>query len=141
MAYVDLNPIRAGMTDRLEMSAHTSIVARIEQSRASIATLTQPLKPVAGDLRPTFDLSVADYLQILDWTGRALAPGKRGQIAQDAPAILSVIDRDPNRWTRRVDGFGNGWARAVGTAQDLIALAKRLGQRWLKGIRLAAVLG
>lgn len=29
MAYVDLNPIRAGMTDRLEASAMTSVAARI----------------------------------------------------------------------------------------------------------------
>jgi hypothetical protein len=30
---------------------------------------------------------------------------------------------------------------AVGSAQDLIAIAERLGQRWLKGIRLAVTLG
>jgi hypothetical protein len=29
----------------------------------------------------------------------------------------------------------------VGSAQDLIALAESLGQRWLKGIRLAVRLG
>ncbi|MBK8069292.1 MAG: hypothetical protein IPK27_17190 [Rhodanobacteraceae bacterium] len=29
MAYVDLNPIRAGMTSQLEGSAHTSILKRI----------------------------------------------------------------------------------------------------------------
>jgi hypothetical protein len=41
----------------------------------------------------------------------------------------------------RVEAFGSGWARAAGSAQDLIALAKRLGQRWMKGIRLAVKLG
>jgi hypothetical protein len=54
---------------------------------------------------------------------------------------LSIIDRDPERWTTRVSGFGSGWARAAGSVQDLIALAERLGQRWLKGIGLAVKLG
>lgn len=141
MAYVDLNPIRAGIAKRLDTSAHTSAVARIAAAASNPSVLTQPLGPIAGDLRPNFDLSTADYLQILEWTGRMLAPKKRGRIAEDAPAILSVIDRDGSRWTTRVSAFGSGWSRAAGTAKDLIALAERLGQRWLKGIGLAATLG
>ena len=138
---VDLNPIRAGIAKRLDASAHTSVVARIAAAKSHPATLTRPLAPIMGDLRPNFDLSTADYLQALEWTGRMLAPGKHGRIAQDAPAILSVIDHDAERWTTRVSAFGSGWARAAGSAQDLIALAERLGQRWLKGIRLAVKLG
>jgi hypothetical protein len=141
MAYVDLNPIRAGIAERLETSAHTSVASRIEAAVSNPASLTRPLMPIVGDLRPNFDLSVADYLAVLDWTGRMLAPGKRGRIAEDAPAILSVIDRDATRWSTRVAAFGSGWARAAGSARDLIALAERLGQRWLKGIGLAVRLG
>jgi REP element-mobilizing transposase RayT len=137
MAYVDLNPIRAGVADRLDRATHTGAHVRIEHMRAHPESAAMPLRPVLGDLRPVLPLSAADYLQILDWTGRTLAPAKRGQIAQDAPAILSMIDRDPERWRQRVAGFGSGWLRAVGTAQDLIALAERIGQQWLKGVRLA----
>ena len=76
-------------------------------------------------------------LKRLDWSGRTPTPGKRGHIARDASAILSIIDRDPQRWSTRIKAFGNGWFRAIGTAEDLIELAERLGQHWLKGIRLA----
>jgi hypothetical protein len=141
MAYVDLNPIRAGMADRLEHSAHTSVHERIAALRRHPEQATEPLRPLAGALRPSTSLTTADYLQILDWTGRALAPGKRGRIADDAPALLSVIDRDAERWVLRVGGFGNGWVRVAGSAQDLMALAERIGQRWLKGIGLALRLG
>ena len=141
MAYVDLNPIRAGMTDRLDGSAHTGVVSRIHAAKTDPRLLTRPLAPIVGSLRPNFNLSTADYLQALEWTGRMLAPGKRGQIAVSAPAILSVIDRDAGRWTTRVAAFGSGWMRAAGSAQDLIAIAERLGQRWLKGIRLTVTLG
>ncbi len=141
MAYVDLNPIRAGIADRLEASTHTSVATRIAIAQSSPEMLTRPLKPIAGNLSPDMNLSTADYLQLLDWTGRTLVPGKRGRIAQDAPAIVSIIDRNPAYWTTRVAAYGNGWARAAGSAQHLIALAERLGQRWLKGVRLAAKLG
>lgn len=99
--------------------------------------LTSRLKPAAGRLRHAVDITTADYLQLLDWTGRQLAPGKRGHISMHAPAILATIDRDPKRWSTRVAAFGSGWHRAAGSAQDLIALAEQMGQRWLKGIRLA----
>jgi hypothetical protein len=141
MAYADLNPIRAGIADRLDASAHTSVATRIAVAQSSPATLAQPLKPIAGNLSSQLGLSTADYLQLLDWTGRRLAPGNHERIAKGAPAIVSTIDGHPTRWTTRVTAFGSGWARAAGSAQDLIVLAERLGQRWLKGLRLAVRLG
>jgi hypothetical protein len=141
MAYVDLNPIRAGMTDRLDASAHTSVMRRIVQTKSDPTTATSLLKPVAGGLRPAIDITTAEYLQILDWTGRQLAPGKRGRISPHASAILKAMDHDAKRWVTRVAAFGSGWYRVAGSAQDLIAIAERLGQQWLKGIRLAMMLG
>jgi REP element-mobilizing transposase RayT len=142
MAYVDLNPIRAGIADRLDASVHTSVATRISAAQSSPMMIAEPLKPIAGNLPSSrLHLTTADYLQLLEWTGRTLAPDKRGRIAQSAPTIVSIIDRNPACWTTRVAAFGGGWARAAGSAQDLIILAERLGQRWLKGIRLAARLG
>lgn len=141
MTYVDLNPMRAGIAGRLEASARTSAHERMTNAQITPSMIGESLKPVAGDLRLSLAISAADYLQLLDWTGRSIAPGKRGRIAQDAPAILSLIDRDAKQWTARVRGFGNGWVRAAGSANDLIAIAERIGQRWLKGIRLALELG
>ena len=141
MTYVDLNPIRAGMADRLNTSAHTSAAERITQAKSDPTILASQLKPAAGGLRPVVDITTADYLHLLDWTGRQLTAGKRGRISMHAPAILTTIDRDAQRWSTRVAAFGSDWHRAVGSAQDLIALAERMGQRWLKGIRLALMLG
>ena len=141
MAYVDLNPIRAGIAERLEDSAHTSVAARIAESRVEPQTLMAPLRPLLGVVRMPMPLSNGDYLQLLDWTGRQLHPGKRGRIAADAPAALRAIDIDPARWAARVKGICNGYWRAVGTAADLLALAEAIGQRWLKGLGFAARTG
>jgi hypothetical protein len=67
--------------------------------------------------------------------------GCPGLSAPEAPAILTTIDHDETRWATRVAAFGSGWHRAAGSAQDLIAIAERMGQQWLKGIRLALKLG
>lgn len=76
MAYVDLNPIRAGMADMLEGSTHTSIVERIAAATSEPTQLSQPIRPIIGNLPPSLALTTADYLQIVDWTGRQLAPGE-----------------------------------------------------------------
>lgn len=141
MAYVDLNPIRAGIVDRLDDAAHTSAAARLAQSGKAPDALNRRLGPILGVLQPPFAFKTADYLQLLDWTGRQLASGKRGKIVGAAPACLYRIDTDPARWTTRVYAIGSGYWRAVGNAEDLMMLAKRLGQRWLKGLRLAEQLG
>jgi hypothetical protein len=141
MTYVDLNPIRAGLVEELESSTHTSASERITTARSKPESWGAALRPVAGVSSVALSLSTADYLQILDWTGRVLAPGKCGKISGNAPAILSMIDVAPHRWTMRVRGYGSGWSRAVGAAHDLMDMAGQLGQRWLKGIRLARRLG
>ncbi|TXH68706.1 MAG: transposase [Lysobacteraceae bacterium] len=141
MAYVDLNPIRAEITDRLEDSAHTSVAVRIAEVHADPQEATAPLRPILGVPQAPLALSTADYLQLLDWTGRQLHPGKRGRIAADAPAVLRTLDADPSRWTSRVRGIGSGYWRVVGTAKDLYALAEAIGQRWLKGQGFAARMG
>ena len=52
-----------------------------------------------------------------------------------------MVDTDAARWTTRVRGIGSGYWRVVGSAEQLIALAQRIGQRWLKGLKLAERLG
>jgi hypothetical protein len=37
-------------------------------------------------------LTLAEYLQLLDWTGRQLKPGKRGAIPKNSPPILDRLN-------------------------------------------------
>ncbi|MBP8927408.1 MAG: hypothetical protein KBG45_01150 [Ottowia sp.] len=47
------------------------------------------------------------------------------------------FDACPERWETRVRAIGSGYWRIVGEASELIEVAARMGQRWLKGIGLA----
>ena len=141
MAYVDLNPVRAGIADGLEDSAHTSVAARIASADKTAQVLDERLGPILGVLQTPLAITTVDYLQLLDWTGRQLAPGKRGRITGDAPACLRDLESKPERWATRVRAVGSEYWRAIGSAEQLIALALQIGQRWLKGVRLAERLG
>jgi hypothetical protein len=137
MAYVDLNPIRAGVATRLENSDHTSAQQRIDQAKRDPIMLRQSLLPISGSLLRCLPICTGDYLQLVDWTGRRLREGKRGAIPNDEPSVLQSLDPTSQRWAMRVNAIGSGYWRVVGEAQNLIAVAQRIGQRWVKGLGFA----
>lgn len=136
MAYVDLNPVRAGMADRLQTSTHASAFERLQQVAAGHSGLNQATTTVSG-LALVACMPLGDYLQLVDWTGRQLAPGKRGVIRGSTPPCLRGIGADKQRWATEVRGVGSRYWRAVGSAEALMDLATVIGQRWLRGIGFA----
>ena len=137
MTYVDLNPVRAGMATDLPSSAHTSIRQRLQHRAPSKASA--PLSQVAGvSISGRLPLSLDEYIELVDWTGRQLHPGKRGTIAATAPPALRRIAPEAD-WLPQVRGIESRYWRAVGSAQALLDKAKAMGQYWLKLRRLVAV--
>jgi REP element-mobilizing transposase RayT len=51
-------------------------------------------------------LSLSEYLQLLDWTGRQLRLGKRGSIPKSLLPILDRLDLSPDVWLHAVEQFG-----------------------------------
>ena len=86
MAYVDLNPVRAKAASNIATSRYTSVKLRNQQLCKNPGRANQPLMPLVG-VR-SFNLpgiSEADYIELVDFTGRELHPGKRGKIAASEP--------------------------------------------------------
>ena len=133
MAYVDLNPIRAGIATDVMASAHTSLRSRLSEPEPAP---TQPLRPVAGHAIP-LGLTLRAYVDLVEWTGQQIRPGKRGVLAREAAGVLDRLDARPERWLSRVQGIGSGYWRVVGQLGDLIDAAEKLRQRWVKGIGFA----
>jgi REP element-mobilizing transposase RayT len=135
MAYVDLNPIRAGIASDLAASEHTSICQRLQHTKTRLASLHARLRPMAG-APPAHLLSLRtiDYLELVDWSGRIMREGKRGAIYVDAPPVLAQLGWRERHWHSQVMGIESRYWRAVGTAESLMAKARALGQRWLKGV-------
>jgi REP element-mobilizing transposase RayT len=138
MAYVDLNPVRAGICERLEDSAHTSARARLDVIEKDRHQIDQPLAPVLG-VRGfgVLMLKQRDYLELVDHTGRQIHRGKRGAVTGPPPAALTRIGYSADQWQRQVLAVGSGYFRAIGSADVLIEKAREIEQSWLRGIGVA----
>ena len=77
-------------------------------------------------------LSLCDYLELLDWTGRQLRGDKRGSIPDYLSPILQRIGLDGSAWCDLVKKFGRTFKRVAGTAEHLAEEASRRGQRWVQ---------
>jgi hypothetical protein len=144
MAYVDLNPIRAGIAPTPEESGFTSIYQRIQALRA---TKPHPAEAAAIPLRrfqtpgDRSGHSIAfpqhDYLALIDWTGRAVRRDKRGSIDTALPPILRRLSIDAQAWQRAMQPNGNVFGRALGRLDALRLHAATLGQQWVRSLREA----
>jgi len=129
MAYVDLNPIRVKLARTPESSAHTSI-------RSRIAGRKEHLLPFISDndiRQPAVPMRYEAYLQLVDWSGRALRAGKRGSIPEDMTPILERLGMEPIGWVREMQHYGRWYYRAVGSFQSMKSYCEHLGGKWLKG--------
>jgi len=49
-------------------------------------------------------LDLHDYLELVDWAGRAIREGKRGHIPEHTPALLQRLGMAPSGYLRQVQG-------------------------------------
>lgn len=141
MAYVDLNPVRAGLAQTPEQSEFTSVSERIAGRipHPRVKSKTKPwLCPIGDegepDRRGLLDLTLEDYLEIIDWTGRSFRPGARGSIPDHLEPILTRLGVDPQGWTNTIAGYGDLFHRAAGRVDSIRAMAAKIGRRWLCGL-------
>lgn len=56
-------------------------------------------------------LTEAEYIDLVDLTGREWHSGKRGRIEASEPRALRKLGLDKDHWTTRVKGIGSGYWR------------------------------
>ncbi len=154
MAYVDLNPIRAGIAATPEQSDFTSLQERLgiepevsttpndnnnESTSTNHNAKTASLLPFAESLTANSPDSAlpfcfADYLELVDWTGRAVLQHKRGAIPDNLLPILQRLHIDTRQWLKASTNLEQQFGYAVGPEEKLMKLCNRLQQKWLQGI-------
>ncbi len=103
MAYVDLNPVRAGMARNLKDSSFTSIQDRIREVAGHQTQAKPPLmafseSKVQDDGIDTLSCHLKDYIELVDWTGRIVRKNKRAFIASTEPKILKTLKLTAQDW-------------------------------------------
>jgi len=139
-AYIDLNPVRAGVAETLEDSDHTGIQDRIHERIGRIPDRCKnwvrvpllSMEKLTGDR-----ITVRDYLALVDATGHQLRPNKHS-LSEDATPILEQLDVDPELWLENSRSFSRNFRRVVGPVQFFHELANRAGKVRFQGVRHAA---
>jgi REP element-mobilizing transposase RayT len=127
MAYVDLNPVRAAMAKTAEQSDFTSIQERIRDPQNSCLMLFDPERDKG------LPCNLEDYLELVDWGGRAVEQRKRGFSPAGAPRLLTRLRLDASPV---LDYLGKSEPRtfgALGPVSRLRAFASSLGRSFVKG--------
>ena len=73
-------------------------------------------------------MSLGDYLQLLDWTGRQLAPGKKGRIPDAIEPILQRLQLDQKAWCDLVAQFGRRFFVVAGAPTTIDDTTSRINQ-------------
>jgi hypothetical protein len=130
MAYVDLNPIRAAMAMTPESSDYTSIQDRIQNKKTNLMSFNKEEIPYL----------LADYLQLVDATGRAIIETKRGYIPKELPDILHRLNLNPDTWLDELNQFKTKGITAVGTVSQLKDFCQNVGKKFNVGLKLKPAL-
>lgn len=107
MTYVDLNPVRAGISKTLDELEFTSIQARIRGTATENNDATERPSSVLMPFRtglerdpepPALPVRLREYIELVDWTGRMIHPDKKGLIPREAPSALSSLNLTKAQW-------------------------------------------
>ena len=146
MAYVDLNPVRAAMAITPETSDHTSIQLRITywKDKANLPRTqsscvighdedSQPahLMRFAGNDREAMPaglpFNLIDYLELIDWSGRAIIEGKRGSIPEQLPPILQRLEMRSGHWLELCTHLESRFKGLVGSVETIKSMMRKFG--------------
>lgn len=147
MSYVDLNPIRAGIAETPETSDFTSIqervaayagrnnqTASVDKEKAALAPFMDGGKDAPQQAIPFY---INDYLQLVDWAGRAIRDDKRGAIPDHVAPILQRLGIAPPEWLNNVQYYGRRFHCVLGTIDTIKCYSANLGRCWARGQRAA----
>jgi len=162
MAYLALNPIRAGIAETPETSDFTSVQQRIAAWKdRPKTTRNDEIRPERGNKKSleatiiklmkfsedteespenTIPYSTTDYLELVDWSGRAIIEGKKGFIPDHLPPILQRLKLDPAQYLNYVKKPRFGFASALGALDKIKEYAEHFEKAFLKGQTAAAAL-
>ena len=132
MAYVDLNPIRAAIAKTPEGSDFTSVQERIRSKKTDLL----PFGPGMDDL----PYCLSSYIELVEYTGRAILENKRGYIPSQLPPILKRLNLNPDTWLDELNKFKSAGFTAVGTVDQLKAFCKSVEKKFSRGFKLIPAL-
>ena len=124
MVYVDLNPVRADMTDEPTKAPHTSIKRRFESSDE------------CGTLAPLAELgfTLADYLELVRYTAAKTCSndGSSKSVPFPKKRLEALTSGGRGDWIDQVSSHRHRY-RAYGAPERIAAYAVKAERKWMRG--------
>ena len=140
MTYVDLNPVRAKITQKLEESSHTSIQQRLIKlsSNNSPDIASTGLESIIGRTGvKKLSISVEEYVQLVEWTGRSIIYPKKGSIPSNLPSVFERYRLKQKNWLDQITNYAVNYYYFVGHITKISKKAEQLNVRSLRGSNAA----
>lgn len=130
MAYVDLNPIRAGIADTPENSLFTLVRRRINSCQ-NLSFNNGGIEHFSGLKKDKIGIpfNLVDYLELVDWTGRIIRKNKHAYIDKKLPDILSRLNLNADSWEVLTTEFEQHFQCWVGSKQIVKQVYKKRGYK------------
>ncbi|WNJ95716.1 transposase [Vibrio ruber] len=140
MAYVDLNPVRAGIAETPEQSEHTSLKKRLTALERG-QTQTPELADFTGDIpqekRHTIPFRLIDYLELVDWVGRQITTDTHGYISPQLPNILTRLSLSQQACLALCSGLEKKPGLWIGSSERLNFAKHHLKRKRMLGIHIS----
>jgi len=146
MAYVDLNPVRAKITEKLESSNHTSIKKRLNEIKqiepiAVQAKLDSAISAISNQLNTKkLSISVKDYIELVEWTGQNITYPNKAAMPHHISSCLKQLNLQQNHWLKQLENFDQHYCHVIGSMELIKEKAMQLKKRCLKGMSAAKLL-
>ena len=130
MAYVDLNPVRAGISHNPLQSDFTSIKRRLAGDCPELLRFKSDESDTTTGHDQHLPFNLHDYLQLLDWSGRIIREDKLGVIPENVPPLIDQLGIAPGRWQTVMKPPVPWHQKALGSAAHIKKYCRAIGQRW-----------
>jgi hypothetical protein len=109
-----------------------------ENADSDISAGQRSTSPWRASDKGLLPISLDDYLELLDWTGRQVRSDKPGAIPDHLAPILDRLHIHAEHWVQTVTQFESLFGHVAGRVEQITRAAHRLGRRWLHGAASAA---
>jgi len=146
MTYVDLNPVRANITEKLEESTNTSIKKRLDEIKpielAEVqATLDFAISAISNQVSSKkLSISFKSYIELVEWAGKNITHPNKAAMPQNISSCLNQLNLQQNHWLKQLENFDQHYCHVIGSMALIREKAKQLKKRCMKGMSAAQLL-
>jgi hypothetical protein len=144
MAYVDLNPVRAGQSETLEGSDFTSVQERLfalAKSAPQPVSLAPCSESESLSEVTVIPMPLVSYISLVEATGRAIRSDKPGYIPEDVVPVLHQLEINPYTFIEVVKNYTSLFKLASGSIADMKKFNRHFGKQWTHGLKGCGLLG